>query len=174
MYTSKHCKLVRKNNFDALLLTESVCSSMNVRSPKPWDTKLSTMTCFLFVLDFFISLMCVWLKKTTVLFICIHKRVKLFCFFCRVHKICDESGLAILKYPHHILCRMFLFLSLIKHWYVASATTIQTGFLNELGDNEHIPLAPRVVIWTYYCLCISALQWIKRLPSLRLFRRTFD
>ena len=48
----------------------------NVRSPKPWNTKHGITQYFrftvdmFFVLNFFNSLMCVWLKKTTVLFIC--------------------------------------------------------------------------------------------------------
>ena len=49
-----------------------------------------------FDLDFFISLMCVWLKKTTVLVICIHKRVKSIVFAVSIN-FCYKSGQAILK-----------------------------------------------------------------------------
>ena len=59
-----------------------------------------------FVLDFFASLMCVWLEKTTVLFICIHKRVKSIVFATSI-KFCDESGLAILNTNTVHLNRMF-------------------------------------------------------------------
>ena len=70
---------------------------MNIRSPKPWDTKHGVTQYYrftvdmFFVLDFFISLMC---GKTTVLIICIHKRVKSIVFAVSI-KFCDESGLAI-------------------------------------------------------------------------------
>ena len=53
-YISKHCKLIKKNNFDVQLLTELLCSTMNVRIFISVDT--------FFVLDFFIihvSLTCV-------------------------------------------------------------------------------------------------------------------
>ena len=62
---------------------------MIVRSPKPWDTKHGVTQYFrftvdmFFVLDFFISLMCVLLEKTTVLFMCMHKRVKSIVFILR-------------------------------------------------------------------------------------------
>ena len=78
---------------------------MNVRSPKPWDTKHGVTLYFRFtvdiflVLDFFISLMRVWLKKNTVLFICIDKRIKSIVFAVSI-KICDESGPAILNKLH--------------------------------------------------------------------------
>ena len=48
-----------------------------------------------FVLDFFISFMCVWLEKTTVLFICILEQIKSIVFAVFI-KFWDESGLAIL------------------------------------------------------------------------------
>ena len=75
---------------------------MNVLSPK-WDTKHGITQYFLFtvdmvfVLDFFISLMRVWLEKTTVLFICIHKWVKSIIFTVSI-KFCDELGLVILTF----------------------------------------------------------------------------
>ena len=49
-----------------------------------------------FVVDFFISLMCLWLEKTAVLLICIHKLVKSIIFTVSI-KFCDESGLGILS-----------------------------------------------------------------------------
>ena len=74
-----------KKKFDSSLLTESLCSTINVRCPKPCHTSLWCYMCtryfrftvdVFFVLDFFISLMCLWLEKNGVLFICIHKWVK--------------------------------------------------------------------------------------------------
>ena len=67
VFKSIPLKLTKKNNFDGLLLTESLCSIMSVHSPKPWDTKHGLLY-FRFTVDrvsaliFFISLMCVWLK----------------------------------------------------------------------------------------------------------------
>ena len=96
MFTSKHCKLIRKNNFDALLMTESLCSTMNVRSPKPWDTKHGITQYFrftvdmFFVFDFFIS---DW-KKHTLFIIWMLKRVKSIVFAVSI-KFCGESGRAI-------------------------------------------------------------------------------
>ena len=54
-----------------------------------------------FVLGILISLICVWMKKTNVLFIYIHKRVKSFVFAVCI-KFCAESGLAILISSHHL------------------------------------------------------------------------
>ena len=71
---------------------------MNVRSPKPSDTKHGVTQNFRFTVDmFFISLVCEWLEKATVLFICIHKQVKSIVFALSI-KFCDKSGLAILNY----------------------------------------------------------------------------
>ena len=81
-------------------MSESLCSTMNVCSPKQWDTKHGVTQYFwftvdmFFVLEFFTSLICVWLEKTTVLFICIHKQVKSIVFVVFI-KFCDESGLEI-------------------------------------------------------------------------------
>ena len=82
---------------------------MNVRSPKPWDTKHGVTLYFRFtvVLEFFISVVCVWLEKTTVLFICIHKRVKSIVFAMSI-KFYDESDLAILKYEKIYVGSMYL------------------------------------------------------------------
>ena len=83
-------------------MTESLCSTMNVRSPKPLDTKHGVTRYFrftvsmFFVLDFFISLMCVWLEKLLVLVICIHKRVKSIVFTMSI-KFCHKSGWTILN-----------------------------------------------------------------------------
>ena len=84
-------------------MTESLCSTMNFRSPKSWDTKHSVTQYFpltvdmLFVSDFFLSFICVWLEKTNLLgFFCIHKRVKSIVFGVSI-QFCDESGLAILS-----------------------------------------------------------------------------
>ena len=79
-------------------LSRSVLRWMSVvRNPEILNiVLLSTfgllLTCF--VLKFFISMVCVWLEKTTVLFICKHKWVKSIVF---AVKFCDESGLAILR-----------------------------------------------------------------------------
>ena len=43
--------------------------------------------------------MCVWSEKTTVLFLCIYKRVKSTVFVVSI-KFCDELGLAIKKNPY--------------------------------------------------------------------------
>ena len=81
-------------------MTESVCSTMNVRSPKPWHAKhgVTHWQYFRFTVDmffvfvFFISLMGVWLEKLLFnLVICIHKRAKTDCFR-RVHKILRWIG----------------------------------------------------------------------------------
>ena len=91
MYISKHCKLVRKNNFYALLFTESVCSSMNVRNPKPWDTKHGVTLYFRFyVLEFFMSLMCVWLEK--LLYWLLYTQTNQLDYFRRFHKILRWIG----------------------------------------------------------------------------------
>ena len=69
------------------LSTESVCSTINVRSPKPWDTKHGVTQYwhdfsfkFLFKFD-----VCI-IEKITAIIICIHKR------FRRVHKILQWIG----------------------------------------------------------------------------------
>ena len=74
-------------------MTELLCSTMNVRSLKSWDMKHGVTQYFRFtvdmfiVLDFFISLMCVWLEKITVLLICIHKRVKSIVFNVSINSV---------------------------------------------------------------------------------------
>ena len=63
-----------------------------------------------FVLDFFISLMCVWLGKTTVLVICVHKQVKSIVFR-RVHKILRWMGSSHFKqniYLHYLIVFHYL------------------------------------------------------------------
>ena len=100
-YQSIPANIVRKINFDAQLLTESLWSKMNVHSLKPWYMKYIVTQNFrftvdmVFVLNFFISLMRVWLEKITVLIICMHKRVKSIIFAMSI-RFCCESGLAIL------------------------------------------------------------------------------
>ena len=69
---------------------------MNIRSPKPWDTKHGVLSTFgllwyVFVFKFFISLVCVWLGKT-VLFNLYSETSQIDCF-CRVHKILRWIGL---------------------------------------------------------------------------------
>ena len=72
-------------------------STMNVRSPKQWDTKHGVTRYFrftvdmFFVLNFFISLMSVWLEKTTVLFNLYTQTSQIYCFR-RVHKILRWIG----------------------------------------------------------------------------------
>ena len=70
---------------------------------------LSMLACF------FISLMCVWLEKTTVLFICIQKRVKSIVFAVFI-KFCDESGLAILMAMRAATCNRSTFETLKRQW----------------------------------------------------------
>ena len=55
------------------------------------------LTWFFFYISFYKFDVCMIEKKTTVLFICIHKRVKSIVFAVSI-KFCDESGLAILIY----------------------------------------------------------------------------
>ena len=68
---------------------------MNVRSRKPWDTKHG-VTQYLrwnfFVLDFDVCM----IGKTTLMVICIHKRVEAIVLGLSI-KFCDEPGQAILK-----------------------------------------------------------------------------
>ena len=71
-------------------------STMNLRSPKPWDMKHGVTQYFRFTVDlffvfyFFLSLMCVWLEKTTVLFICVHKGVKSIIFAVFINTAVDR------------------------------------------------------------------------------------
>ena len=57
---------------------------------------LSVYCWHVFYFGFLISLMCVWLEKTNLWFIFIHKRVKSIVFAVSI-KFCDEWGLAILN-----------------------------------------------------------------------------
>ena len=92
---------------------------------------LSMLTCF-FVLDFFKNLMCVWLGKTTVLFICIQKRVKSI-VFALFMKFCDESGLAILNYILNTLLKSsslaLTYLTQEKKIYVSSIIQLWRSFV---------------------------------------------
>ena len=76
-------------------MTESICSTMNVRSPKLWDTKHGITQYFRFTVDmFFICSMCVCLEKLLYwLFVYTNESNRLFSPI----KFCDESGLAILN-----------------------------------------------------------------------------
>ena len=68
---------------------------MNVRSRKPWDTKHGVnqyLRWNLFILDFDVCM----IGKTTVLVICIHKRVEKIVLALSI-KFGDEPGQAILK-----------------------------------------------------------------------------
>ena len=73
---------------------------MNVRSPKPSDTKHGVTKYFRFTVDMFLFWnsykfgVCMIEKK--LLFICIHKWAKSIVFAVSI-KFCDESGLAILN-----------------------------------------------------------------------------
>ena len=67
-------------------MTESLCSTMNVCSPKPWDRKHGVTSYFrftvdkIFILDFFISLMCVWLEKNYCIVNVYTQRNQIHCF----------------------------------------------------------------------------------------------
>ena len=90
-------------------MTELVYSTMNVHSPKPWDTKhgvthavLSVycwhVFCFGFLYKFDHWCVYDW-KNYCIGYICIHKRVNSIDLAVSI-KFCDESGLAILSlYP---------------------------------------------------------------------------
>ena len=73
-YTSKHCKLIRKNNFDGLLLTESLSCTMNVHSPKRKIRNMVLLSTFgllliFFVLNLFISLVCVSSENYSIIYL---------------------------------------------------------------------------------------------------------
>ena len=53
-YTSKHCKLNRTNNFEAILMTESLCSTMDVCDPEPLGTKHGVIQFFRLLVDMFV------------------------------------------------------------------------------------------------------------------------
>ena len=92
-FTSKHCNLIRLWPSRSILRWISVVRNREIRNMVLLSTFGLLLTCFLFLNS--VCLMCVWLEKTTVLFICMHKRVQLIIFAVSI-KFCDESGLAIL------------------------------------------------------------------------------
>ena len=80
---------------DALILTESLCSTTNIRSPKPWGSKHGFTQYFRFInVDIFFYKFDV---STTVLLICKHKGVQSIIFGVSI-KFCDESGQALLSF----------------------------------------------------------------------------
>ena len=109
---------------------------MNVRSPKPSDRCYSVLSVncrFVFVLEFFISLVCAWLEKATVLFICIHKRVKSIDFALSI-TFCDKSGLAIFKlffllWIHFIFFHFFQSRGILKRLVRIKKTSLFVIFL---------------------------------------------
>ena len=65
----------------------------NRESIETWCYSVLSVTVdMFFVLDFFISLMCVWLEKTTLLFIYIHKRVKSIVFAVAINSAMNARG----------------------------------------------------------------------------------
>ena len=90
----------RFDMFYGLLLSQSLCSAMNVRSPKWWDTKHSHSLCYsvlsvycwrVFCLGFFNKFDVCMVGKTTVLSICIHQTSQID-WFRRVYKILRWIG----------------------------------------------------------------------------------
>ena len=111
-----------KKNVDALLLTESVYSTANVRRPKPLDAKHCVTQyfrlvycwhafCFGFPYKFDVYM----IGKTTVLVICKHKRVKSVIFAVSI-KFCYKSGLAILNWEISMLFYNIVFSTCTTVW----------------------------------------------------------
>ena len=79
-------------------MTESLCSTMNVRNSKPWDTKHGVtqycwhVFCFLFLCKFDVCM--IW-KKPCIVYL--YTQTSQSIVFVRSNKFCDESGLAILS-----------------------------------------------------------------------------
>ena len=120
-------------------MTESLWSTMNVRSPKPWDTRHGFTRCWhVFVFGFlnFISLMCVWLEK----------------HYCIVYLYTQTSQIDYFHHVHNILrwigSRLTI-LNILRWWckkytcfifncIIFSHCEVMIGFKNTLHEASYI------------------------------------